>query len=421
MSTLDDLFGEVLRAELTFPNLGLRLIADSFSEIGITLTRQQRAAILDRLSMVGETDFADFQVNITKAQLARSRLTPEQRAASGTLQLDLGVDAFLTKLKDEIPDIVMGVVASASGLVLRKLKRGASRLRREHRAERGGFETRLAKRLGPALDLLEMFCVLALEAGDEFNREFRDDAARSNNFVFEVLTRLHARACQAASEILALLRTGHADGAHARWRLLHEIAVTGSVISARGDDVAERYILHQVIESARAARLYQAHYAALGAEPLSAGELARIERAAASLRTRFGPEYGNRYGWAATEMTKDPTFLDLEKAAGLDHLRPYYKLASHNVHAEPTSAFVRLGLLRDTMLLLAGPSDVGLADPGHSTAISLGQITTTLLMTRVSFERLVMCQILLLLVDEIGDVFLSCHEKLVARGGSGRY
>ena len=41
---------------------------------------------------------------------------------------------------------------------------------------------------------------------------------------------------------------------------------------------------------------------------------------------------------------QDLNFSDIERAVRLDHLRPYYKLASHNVHANPKGMLFRLGL-----------------------------------------------------------------------------
>ena len=87
------------------------------------------------------------------------------------------------------------------------------------------FEERLRKHWGKPLKLLDLFISLATEAGDEFNKTFRDEAARSNDAVFKALTLLHARGCQVASATLVLLRSGYSDDAHARWRALHEIAV----------------------------------------------------------------------------------------------------------------------------------------------------------------------------------------------------
>jgi hypothetical protein len=43
----------------------------------------------------------------------------------------------------------------------------------------------------------------------------------------------------------------------------------------------------------------------------------------------------------------------------LDYLRPYYKLASHNVHAQPKGILFKLGLVQNQDILLAGPSNYG--------------------------------------------------------------
>ncbi|MCX6032067.1 MAG: DUF5677 domain-containing protein, partial [Chloroflexi bacterium] len=293
-----------------------------------------------------------------------------------------------------------------------QLKRDAPVMLAEHRIEREGFEARLLQKWGAALDLLEMLQVIALEGGDEFNHEFRPKAAAENNVVFEALTRLHARACQVASEVLTLLRSGFADGAHARWRTLHEIAVVASFIQQMGNDVAERYLLHNHIESYKAAQQYQNYFVRLGQDSIPEEELADLSSIYQQLVSRFGPAYRNSYGWAAAALGKDdPNFSDIERVASLDHLRPYYRLASHNVHANPKGMFFRLGLSPEsTNLLLAGPSDAGLADPGHGTAISLSQVTTTLLTMEANIDRLVMCEVMMKLVDEISDAFFAAHE-----------
>lgn len=88
-------------------------------------------------------------------------------------------------------------------------------------------------------------------------------------------------------------------------------------------------------------------------------------------------------------------------------------MASHNVHANPKGVLFKLGLQGCTDdILLAGPSNAGLADPGHLTAISLTQVTTTLLTTRPNLDRLVASRILLKLTDEIGETFWVADRRL---------
>ena len=97
---------------------------------------------------------------------------------------------------------------------------------------------------------------------------------------------------------------------------------------------------------------------------------------------------------------------------GLDHFRPYYKLASHNVHANPKGMLFRLGSPPDAELLIAGPSIYGIADPGHETAISLLQITTNVLTYDATIDKLVRNSVLLELEREIGDSFYQAHSLI---------
>ena len=406
MNTLEQVFQAVFKRE-TLPRLGTALVAERFKNAGITLTAEQRMAVETRLRAVKGGDLR-LTVDLTDEQLAGSALR-----GSGPLQVDLNPDDFVDRLEHHVPEVVHAAVEETSRLLLAGLKRNARRMLKKRRADREGFEKRLAKSWGDGFNLLEMFLQIALEAGSEFNGESRPAAAMAGDFTFDVLTRLHARACLVASEILALLRAGHADGAHARWRLLPEIAVVGFFVKAHGNDVAERYMAHDAIESYRAATLHQEHHAALSDEPNTQEELAELHATVECLKTRFGKGYGTEWGWAAKALGKErPTFRDIERATGLAHLRPYYKLSSHNVHANPKGVLFKLGLLPEHHVLLAGPSNLGLADPAHGTAISLAQITVGLLTMRPDVNRVVICNVLMKLEREIGEAFLAVQKAL---------
>jgi hypothetical protein len=216
------------------------------------------------------------------------------------------------------------------------------------------------------LNLLELFLIIVFEAGDITNKHFRSENSDENKFVFEALTRLHAKACQVSLEILTLLRSGYADGAHARWRSLHELAVIGTFIANNGNDLAEKYILHEAVESLQIANQYNKYYEKLGEDSISLEEYQLLKSNYDKLLNRFGDSYKNDYGWAASLLNKKrPTFSDIEESINLDHYRPYYKMASHNIHADTKGIYFRLGLLNnsDNSILLAGPSNYGLTDP----------------------------------------------------------
>lgn len=98
-----------------------------------------------------------------------------------------------------------------------------------------------------------MLATVSEEFGEGINARLRRPDA-DEAYKLDVLTRLHARACQIAQEVIVLLSAGLADGAMARWRTLHEVATAALLISENGEALAERYARHDVIESRRAFR-----------------------------------------------------------------------------------------------------------------------------------------------------------------------
>ena len=327
---------------------------------------------------------------------------------SKDLDRDIDVDQLRSNTVDSFPEVTDGTAR----ILLRTIKRAAfSGGLQENTAERLAFEERLHAAWRRPLDLLDLFIHLSTEAGTDFNSEYRKDAADSGNAVFEGLAILHGRACQIAKEILALLRSGFADGAHARWRTLHEIAIVAWLIFDHGQELAERYLLHAGVQEYKLAHQYQSHYESLNLEPISQEVLTQLKNRRDQLISQFGAPFKNDYGWAAAVTgTANPTLTQLEEKAELNHWRPYYRAASDNVHPNARGAYYRLGLAsHQGSVILAGPSNEGLADPGHLTAISLLQVTIALLCTEVTFDSIVVSEILQNLVDEVGDAFDDAH------------
>lgn len=275
------------------------------------------------------------------------------------------------------------------------------------------FEEDHSARWANVIDAIETLIVVALEAGGTFNQECRPEAFATGRYRVIALTSLHARSCQIAQEVLALLKSGFADGAHARWRSLHELAVVAFLLAQEGEDLTARFMLHQQVESYRAMVEYQTYAERLGQSPYSKDELETAQRCRDELVQRYGKSFKQPYGWAAATVGKDkPTFADIEKRAKLDHFRPYYRMASHNVHAGPRGATFQLGKRPGSDVLLAGPSMYGLADPGHGTAISLYQCTVALLTLEPNVDRLVTLRIMGDSAREIGEEAMSIHASM---------
>lgn len=297
---------------------------------------------------------------------------------------------------------------ASAGLLAEAAAQHGPDILREQREQRAGFQTRLRTRWGKALDLLELHVGYALEAGVRFHGR---NKPAEGDWTYNALIRLHARACLIAGEVQALLGSGFASGAHARWRTLHEVAVVAFFIAKHGQDTARRYTLHDAIESCRAAGEHQQHAAALGQKPIEQEELNELEAERDALLAEFGPGYGTPYGWASAVLGGRPTFRDIEVDVALDQWRPYYRMASHATHAGPKALSFDLGLLR-TEVMLAGPSNAGLADPGDAAAISLFQVTVALLNLRPDAGDVATMLFLGELTQQVGDAFFAAHDEL---------
>ena len=284
---------------------------------------------------------------------------------------------------------------------------------RRSRRERRRFERRLSQHWAKPIHLLELTVEIAQEVAARVGDRVAVGEVRVDEHTFKALWAIHARGCQMSRAILALLRSGFADDAHARWRSLHELAAVSSFISKHGDRVAERYLLHDVVQRRKLARAYKEHEVRAKLDPLTQTEVDHIEAEYQSLILKFGGEFGKDYGWAASALgNKPPTLSNIETDVGLDHLRPYYQMANHNVHGNSHAAFFKLGGFGpDRRIHLAGASNMGLADPGHGVALSLVHIKGSLVETAPTLDSLTEWMVLDLLQNETGDAFLQAHEE----------
>lgn len=93
-------------------------------------------------------------------------------------------------------------------------------------------------------------------------------------------------------------------------------------------------------------------------------------------------------------------------------MRPYYKWASQNIHAGSKGMRNRLGLCEATEdILLVGQSNSGMTDPAHATAISLAQITTTLLTLEPTIDTLILMKIITEYEENVGQAFLKVEAE----------
>jgi hypothetical protein len=344
------------------------------------------------------------------------------------LLAELGEERVVALVKQEpekLRELVREAVAEATYEGGRDLAAGLRRdgpaMLARRRAEQRGFQERLSRRWARPFDLAEMAMVVAYEAGEAFNAKHQKQAKADNDRIFAVLVRMHARACRIAEEVLALLKAGFGQAALARWRVLHEVAVVTNFIADHDQDTAERYLLHGNIEAWRAMQELHAKVDRLDVEPFTEEEQCAVEEAFDGLVARYGEKYATPYGWAQKALAshdlkyeKDRvTFGSIESAVGLDHLRPYYRMASHGTHANPKGILFTPDLLKsEPKVLLAGPGSTGFADAGQCALISLNQVTATLLNYKMGEAAPLIVVALLDLVGEVSNAFVETQRDV---------
>jgi hypothetical protein len=310
--------------------------------------------------------------------------------------LQLAFEAKPDATDEELSKLVNLTVEMVAPVFTRELRKATPRMLIDHRAQRAGFEVRLQDPWGPALDALESLYVASMESGEMYLERTADEANAEDDHLFTALVGIHIRACHVASEIYALLRTGHASGALSRWRTLHELAVVMSFLSERGPDVAARYLEHEAIRTWHEAQDYQKFAGRLGEKRFPIAAMKEMDAARTVLIAKYGKPYDEDWGWAAHELkAKRPTFRDIEEAVELEHWRPHYRFASDSLHAGPKALFFRLGSDDAIETPIAGPSNLGLEDPGMGAAISLTISTATLLAHRADMEGIVTTRVML--------------------------
>jgi hypothetical protein len=387
---------EVVPAKFLAP-----VIESKLAEQGVKVTKRRSQIIAEQL-LAGKKD-----IRIPSKTAGNVSLTLTPRDTAALLQK---VEQFL---ETTLPQILADRLDSSAPLTLSSLKRSWRRERLLQLQEVEGFRQRLSGRWGTGISKLHMLTTIARDLGDSVNTAARSASKPAQQQVVDVVTRLHARACQVCEEIIVLLESGFADGAMARWRTMHEIAVTAAFVFDHGAECAKRYKEHEAVESYRAAKEYNELHSLLGYAPLKNSELDLINQSYEEVLRKYGKVFSGNYGWAAAALQHNhPTFKDIEKSVGTRHLRSHYRMASHGVHANPKGIYFTLTSMFPTSVILAGPSNAGLTDPGQNAAFSLVDVSATLTRLAPNFDHQLSVRVLMLLRVEIGKSLWSSDKRL---------
>ena len=387
-----------LKIENDFPEF-LKIIHEIEKEIELQKAKKHLKKIEEKIKKSGkpDTDFNTFfTTKILEVYVQREKCLP--------------IGEKLDKL---INVAAKESISELSKEILHTLDKNSKKMLDGQRKYQKGFEKRLYKRWEIPLDLLERLIRISLESGEEHKNKLSKTVDNTNNFKWEALIKIHARALQISNEIIVLLKSGYADGANARWRSLHELAVISFFLKDNNNDISKRYLEHAIVKNFKEAEDYKKYYKKLGYSPMRIKEYNKIKRKKEEICKKYDDRFQDGYGWIPRSILPNRNFRALEEFVKLDKLRPHYNISSDSVHGG-AKGFYRLGLTDDSQkkILLAGASNYGLADPIQSTAISLLQINICLLNLKPDIENIMQMQVMNSYVDEIRIKAVSVQKQI---------
>lgn len=322
------------------------------------------------------------------------------------------IEKVIARVSEAMPDVVQETVTRGGAQLFSALRASWEIHEAVQRYECDEFQGRLEERWGEGLSLLRMLLQSIREIGAEVQRRHHKSKSKKYAHRRFVLGRLHVRACQVADEIITLMENGFADGAMARWRTLHEIGVIATIIEDGDEELARRYIDHDVVEVKKQADDYDEKQVPLGYEPIAPRERKHIEDAYAEAIQRYGPSFRYEYGWAAEHLKdKKPDFKKLQAEADQSNMNTYYKLANFNVHAGARAMFFRLTDM-GSHIPIAGRSNAGLVEPGQNTAYTMVRVTGALIGRPKDLDRMVEMSCLVAMRNAVPTAFHKADRKL---------
>jgi len=205
-----------------------------------------------------------------------------------------------------------------------------------------------------------------------------------------------------------LAQSGYADGAFARWRSLHEITVTALFLEDNDAHISDRFLNYIHVSTYNDALSYKNKYRKLGYAPLGRKTFNLLKRNYDAVKQQYGNDFTKKYGWIPLELSMARNFCALEKHVNLDKFRPYYRKASHVIHAGPSS-FFSLGQYENQEDLITDPSPYGLVEPLDNCAISLLNITLCILNHYPTFDSIIKMKIISKWSSRVSDALTNVN------------
>lgn len=288
----------------------------------------------------------------------------------------------------------------------REILEGLEEAAIEAKTYKEGIGDKITDKYGDALAYYDTFLELNKHIGYDFYNKFYKQFENSNEDLLKLdtLILIHTRACQIAGEVRLLIGGGFADGAHARWRSLHELSVIFLFLYDNDYSVIQMYNDYEIIESVKKAREHQKNYEELGFDPIPQKMIDELEAKRQYLIEIHGKDFVKAYGWTMNVIANpsERHFRKVEELVGKSHMRALYAWASENIHGGVSANVKKLGLPKNKKgHLLQTVSEFGIIDPAQYASYSLYDISETLLSMEDSVLNKIYGELLTILQNEL--------------------
>ncbi|MDK2644601.1 DUF5677 domain-containing protein [Vibrio vulnificus] len=331
----------------------------------------------------------------------------------------------LYELAKELDDIssekLTEVSKSIAEPMLKNYLSSSSQSYQDALLERREFESRNVDKWEQAFSLFDSYIQLAFEVVSEYRKHNEASAEKAEDHQFIALIQLHAKAILVARETQALVSAGFADGALARWRTSHELAVCARAI-ALSKESGFRFLLSEHVKNANGMRCFEEYHQRLNHAPFTKEmrdlNLLREAEALAIL----GKDYDRKgdYEWArplandnGIPKKKRISLKTLEELVGLDHYRPYFSWACEKNHAPSKVNYANLGTScnEQNPLFLVGASSFGHLEPIDCTVLSLLFTTIACLTPYPSVDTIVFNHVLADFAAQVSQACIAVEKE----------
>lgn len=378
---------KLLNLENSYDKFLFLFLNNEFEKLNITLSEKQ---LDDLVKQLLKQNIEFIALNLTEKQLVNTKYSKEEDVTEDILKIfknqNNQVENFMKNINNKFEQNLENLADRLAKDRLEEIYKEIPEYFTKLQNGNMSVAQNIDDIWGHSLDLFELLINTTVEITKNFN------VAKLNNYnenkdLYDALQRLQGRSCLISNEILALLRAGFTDCAYARCRTLYETMVISSFLSDNGNETAKRYLDYSIVNDLKEAEVFNKHAEILGEEKINNTELLELSNEVERLKEEYGDSFanGSGYNWAykLLKSEKDKiTFTRLEDNIDLEHMRPFYKSASNNIHTGSSSLYFHRGLHgEEADKILMGASSYGVEAPCDLASHCICITTSNLLLT----------------------------------------